>query len=33
VTRAYAAELWKVSEDEVEKQVTDNFIRLFGVDP
>jgi TatD DNase family protein len=33
VTRAFAAELWKVSEDEVEKQVTDNFIRLFGVEP
>jgi TatD DNase family protein len=33
VTRAFAAELWKVSEEEVEKQVTDNFFRLFGVEP
>ncbi len=33
ITRAHTAALWKVSEEEVEKQVSDNFARLFGVDP
>jgi len=33
ITRAHTAALWGVSEQEVEKQVSDNFVRLFGVDP
>ena len=32
-TAAYAAELWNVSVDEVVRIVTDNFTRLFGVEP
>jgi len=33
ITRAHTAALWGVSEDEVERQVSDNFARLFGVEP
>jgi TatD DNase family protein len=33
ITRAHTAELWRVSEEEVEKQVADNFARLFGIEP
>jgi TatD DNase family protein len=33
MTRAHTAELWGVSEEAVEKQMSDNFERLFGVEP
>lgn len=32
-TSAYAAELWKVGADEVERRMGETFGRLFGVDP
>lgn len=33
ITRAHTAALWGVTEEEVEEQVSDNFARLFGVEP
>jgi len=32
-TAAYAAELWGVGVDEVERRMAENFARLFGVEP
>jgi TatD DNase family protein len=32
-TATYAAELWGLSAAETERQLSDNFVRLFGVEP
>lgn len=33
ITASYAAELWNTSRVNVEQQFTENFVRLFGVEP
>jgi TatD DNase family protein len=32
-TAAYAAELWGLRDEEVHRQLEENFVRFFGVDP